>query len=71
MAVNNCIHVRTAPVNFAMNKTLGVRPASASIDRFPSRSNSMMSPAVTRPGAMLRDIQNRCGFVSWRALTWP
>src|ERR1700732_1103984 len=31
----------------------------------------MMSPAVTRPGAMLRASRKCAGFLSWRTLTWP
>src|SRR6516225_6617253 len=37
----------------------------------PSRSNSMMSSAVTSAGASERDIRKRSGLVGWRALTWP
>src|SRR6266404_144190 len=37
----------------------------------PSRSNSMMSSALTSAGASDRDIRKRFGLVGWRALTWP
>src|SRR6266567_1133963 len=37
----------------------------------PSISNSMMSPAPTNPGAILRDNRKRCGVRSLRTLTWP
>src|SRR5260370_8679023 len=37
----------------------------------PSRSNSMMSSAVTSAGASERDIRKWLGFLGSRALTWP
>src|ERR1700733_15236988 len=37
----------------------------------PSRSNSMMSRASTRPAAMLRARRNRSGCLVSRTLTWP
>src|SRR6185312_11029946 len=46
-----------------------VRPRASTA--LPSRSNSMMSSAVTSAGASERDIRKRLGLAGWRALTWP
>src|SRR3984957_2576016 len=46
-----------------------VRPLASTA--LPSRSNSMMSSAVTSAGASERDIRKWSGFLGSRALTWP
>src|SRR3984893_6682412 len=37
MAMDDCLHVRTMPVNFAMNKTFYVSRAPSAVNRFPTQ----------------------------------
>ena len=58
MRVDHAVDVRPRLVDLAVDEALEEHAAAAPVDRMESRSNSMMSSAVTRPGAIARAIRS-------------
>ena len=67
MSVRDRHHIRSLPVDLAVQKPLDERRCVRGRRRLRSPAlNSMMSSAVTSAGASERDIRNRSGLRGWR-----